>query len=365
MKMRITESQFNKSYEKVSEAPAADAPRKPVNKDAADCNEILLGYYCAGKSWGRYHESSKVRAALKKYKEMLDYWKPGEYENQDGRAQAQAQEALAWAAANDYDGSVTKVWWTARPGVLAKAVGYDVDSSKNPTDVLLQFGKTEFLGLSAKSTGKSSGDIGFKNPGIKPLGNKTQSDLVAAAIKKMNSRSIKSLDFGDEKDNGKRKAYLKKIGAYPIPQGQRTPTEVGAPYYKAGAKVLGAVRDELLSAFDRMPQEDVLVHLLDDWLDAYGGMPHYIKVVGYGKNGKYSAKVADPTYDDKTLLLSSNDVDFEPTGASSIFVLAGGEPIFKIRAKWESAPLASSIKFSGDPVAGLNLKNKEENEDEV
>ena len=341
--MKLTESQFEKSYNLKNEAPKKkddpNAPRMPRNKDAADCNEILVGYYCAGKKWGKYHESAKVRAELAKYRAMLDYWKPGEYEDQDGRAQEQAKEALAWAASNGYEGSVTKVWWTARPGVLAKAVGYDVDSSKNPTDVLLRFGKNKFLGISAKSTGKSSGDIGFKNPGIKPLGNKTQSNLVDAAIKAMNSRAIKKLDFNDESGNGARKEYLKKIGAYPIPQGQKTPTPKGVPYYKAGAKVLGAVRDELLDAYNKMSQEDLLVHLLDDWLDAYGGMPHYIKVVGYGRKGK-------------TLHLSSNEIGFEPTGISSLFVLAGGEPIFKIRAKWESAPLASSIKFSADPITG-------------
>ena len=172
--MKLTESQFEKSYNLKNEAPKKkddpNAPRMPRNKDAADCNEILVGYYCAGKKWGKYHESAKVRAELAKYRAMLDYWKPGEYEDQDGRAQEQAKEALAWAASNGYEGSVTKVWWTARPGVLAKAVGYDVDSSKNPTDVLLRFGKNKFLGISAKSTGKSSGDIGFKNPGIKPCG---------------------------------------------------------------------------------------------------------------------------------------------------------------------------------------------------
>ena len=36
---------------------------------------------------------------------------------------------------------------------------------KNPTDVLVEFTKGGFLGLSAKST-SGKGDIGFKNPGV-------------------------------------------------------------------------------------------------------------------------------------------------------------------------------------------------------
>ena len=348
--MKLTEAQFKRSHTTTIEEK--EEPRKPVNKDAADCNEILLGYYCAGKKWSLFHSAAKVRAELKKYKEMLDYWKPGEYENQDGRAQEQAKAALEWAAANEYKGPVTKVYWTARPGILSKAVGYDVDSRKNPTDTLLRFGKNKFLGLSAKSTGQSGGDIGFKNPGIGKLADLSQRDLVKTAQDEMNSRAIKNLDFNDETGNAKRKAYLKKIGAYPLPRGSKTPTEAGRPYYKAGHKVLAAVRDELLDAYNGMPQYERKMHFIDDWLDAAGGLPYYIKVVGFGKKGRYTAKVVDPINDEKTLVLSSNDVSFEPTGTSSILVTAGGEPLFKIRAKWESAPLASTIKFSGDPITG-------------
>ena len=101
-----------------------------------------------------------------------------------------------------------------------------------------------------------------------------------------------------------------------------------------------------------MPHYERKMHFIDDWLDAAGGLPYYIKVVGFGKKGRYTAKVVDPINDEKTLVLSSNDVSFEPTGTSSILVTAGGEPLFKIRAKWESAPLASTIKFSGDPITG-------------
>mgnify|MGYP003116378845 CR=1 FL=1 len=354
--MKLTEAQFEKSYNLKSEAPKKKddpaAPRRPVNKDGADCNEILLGYYCAGKKWSLFHDAKKVQEELKKYKEILDYHKPGEYENQDGRAQEQAKVALEWAAANKYKGKVTRVYWTARPGVLSKAVGYDVDSRKNPTDTLLRFGKNKFLGLSAKSTGQSSGDIGFKNPGIGKLADLSQRDLVNTAQKAMNSRSIKKLDFNDETGNGKRKAYLKKIGAYPLPRGSKTPTEAGMPYYKAGHKVLAAVRDELMDAYNDMSQEERKMHFIDDWLDAAGGLPYYIKVVGFGKKGRYTAKVVDPVYDEKTLVLSSSDVGFEPTGTSSILVTANGVGLFKIRAKWESAPLASTIKFSGDPLTG-------------
>ena len=178
--MKLTEAQFKRSHTTAIEEK--EEPRKPVIKYVADCNEILLGYYCAGKNWSRYHDAEKVQEELKKYKERLDYHKPGEYENQDGRAQEQAKAALEWAAANDYKGRVTKVYWTARPGILSKAVGYDVDSRKNPTDTLLRFGKDKFLGLSAKSTGQSGGDIGFKNPGIGKLADLSQRDLVKLSL---------------------------------------------------------------------------------------------------------------------------------------------------------------------------------------
>ena len=137
---------------------------KPVAAEVfkSDVNEILLGYHILGSTWDGFQDVVNVKSQLDIRSNQLD---KEEYEIQEERAKVQATKSLDWARANKYGNRVVKAWWTARKGTLSEAVGYEVDSSKNPTDTLVQFETDKFLGLSAKSTA-GKGDIGFKNPGI-------------------------------------------------------------------------------------------------------------------------------------------------------------------------------------------------------
>jgi len=233
---------------------------------------------------------------------------------------------------------------------LAKAVETDVDSKKNPTDTLYKFSSDAFLGVSAKST-KGKGEIGFKNPGIGSLGKALGVDLVGVA-KPMLLKVSEKLDWGDAKTFAAKKQYLKDIGAYPMPKGSRTPTPAGQPYYSAGHEVLAVSRDALMKAYLSMPIEDLKEHFLDGWIDAKDRYPYYIKVTGHGKNGNYTASVMDPLNNDKLKKISSEHIELEEVGLSSIGVWAGegadATKLFKIRFKWESSPLTSGLKLSGE-----------------
>jgi hypothetical protein len=120
-----------------------------ANTDAADINEILFGYYLAGENWNKFEGAKDAQTQIERKREKVG---DDVYNDQDGKAKTMASVLTQWARTNGYDGKITKVWWTARPGVLSKAVGVAVDSRKNPTDILVQFSSGEFLGLSAKST---------------------------------------------------------------------------------------------------------------------------------------------------------------------------------------------------------------------
>lgn len=337
--MRLTKEQFDKSYE------ATDPLREQKNTYLADINEILVGYYCANEDWSLFgSESSKVQETLATRREQV-----GEdaYADQDGRAREQAKEVMMWARENDYDASLTRVYWTARPGDLSRAVGTDVDSRKNPTDTLLQFGEDQFLGVSAKSTGGKT-DIGFKNPGIGSLARMLNVDLVKPAAA-LQAKLMKQLDFGGADTKTGRKAHMKAIAG-----GQKmTAVPELEPYYRAGTKVLRTIRDRLIAVYLDMDIDDLKEHFLDVWIDAKGVYPYYVKATGFGKDGNYSAKVEDPLKNEKLKKLSSEHIELEELGGNSIGVWAGeGEDqtkLFRIRLKWESAPLASSIKLSGDP----------------
>ena len=128
----------------------------------ADVNEILLGYHILGSTWIGFQGKTDAENQLNNRRSQIG---DTDYNIQEERAKVMATKSLDWARANNYGNRVVKAWWTARPGILSEAVGYEVDSSKNPTDTLVQFETDNFLGLSAKSTA-GKGDIGFKNPGI-------------------------------------------------------------------------------------------------------------------------------------------------------------------------------------------------------
>jgi hypothetical protein len=83
-------------------------------------------------------------------------------------------------------------------------------------------------------------------------------------------------------------------------------------------------------------------------MDAGQIFPPYIKVTGFGNKPPYTAKVTDPL-DNEKLDALSKPIKFEKIGNDSVGVKAGNIRIMKMRIKFESEKLASSVKLSGDP----------------
>ena len=297
------------------------------NTDAADVNEIMMGYFLAG-DWRKFEGAKDAKSQHANKSEKI-----GEEETkaQTDRAKVMAKEVIAWSKKNGYNGKVKKIWWTARPGVLSKAVGVAVDSRKNPTDVLIQFSDGEFLGVSAKST-KTSGDIGFKNPGIGTVSKNLKIDLSGH-----NTDAVEALLKQYPDLSRSAKTRKKEI---------RVDSKIAKRAEELGAKVLNSIRDDLLKSLKTKKDEDLKEYLLSDWLDAKDAVyPRYVKVTGM----KTGASIEDPMSNTKIAALSSEDVVLSKVGNDSIGVMAGKKRIMKMRAKFESQKLASSVKFSGDP----------------
>ena len=296
-----------------------------ANTDIADVNEIQLGYFLSN-NWRNFVDSpaAKKQLALKK-KKVGD----AEYATQTGRAETMAKEIISWSKKNGYNGKVAKVWWTARPNVLSKAVGTQVDSRKNPTDVLVQFTDGEFLGLSAKTT-KTQGDIGFKNPGLGTIEKNLNVKLGAPAQEAIDKFSK---DFDVSKSAAARK---KEIRA------DKAKVDKANQY---GAIVLNKIRDNLFTRLKKMDNNVLMSYLLNDWMDAKSSYPRYIKVTGM----KRGAKVEDPMANSKITALSTSKIKLTKVGNDSVGVQAGNKRVMKMRVKYESQKLASTIKFSGDP----------------
>ena len=297
------------------------------NTDLADVNEI----YCAfALNKNKFPDS----ASEAQYKKKIELLTEEQIIQQVGRATAMSKDFLMWAKKHGYDG-VQKVYWTARPGFSFKAVvGRDVNQKKNPTDVLIKFKRGGFLGLSAKST-SGKADIGFKNPGVGTV----EKDL-GIDLNDINKRAIQEIikDFDLPPSASSRKNAFRKNKA------TKMVTE------KVGQAVLNEMREFMLKTVNKLDQLKRRDYIMKSWIDASDELyPPYVKVTGRGTKTPFTADIEDPLNNPKLKALMEKKIMFEKVGNESIGVKAGNKKILKMRFKYESEKLASSMKMSGDP----------------
>lgn len=300
-----------------------------ANTVLSDINEIYTGFFLNGQKWYDTEAKNQFNARCKQAK-------PEEVADAIGKAKVMAEEFIVWAKANGYKLPIKNVWWTARPGSMSSAVGREVDQKKNPTDILVKFASGPadgFLGLSAKAT-QGKGDIGFKNPGLGTVDRNLNMKL-GAEYEKILKATIKK--FALPEAAAARKSFIRGN------PGIKKQTE------DIGVKLLAAMRDELLLRLKKFKQPELMKYLLSDWMDAEVLYPPYIKVTGQGNKEPYKAVVMDPTSNPKLDALSKYKITLEKVGNESIGVMAGEKKIMKIRFKFESEKMASSVKLSGDP----------------
>jgi hypothetical protein len=302
------------------------------NTAGADINEIMFGFLAANGSWDTFVNGEE---AQEKLEQRLKEVPKQEADDQVARAHEMLSETLKWGSANGWDGDIVKVWWTARPGALQSAVGSREVSPQNPTDILLQFADESFLGISAKST-KRNADVGFKNPGVGSIGKSLGVDL-RAILEGLDTVTLKALGI-DQLPAQRRKAYIRANPA------------IKEKVDEVGRVILNKLRDALLEHLSSMSDESIRDHLVKNWLDAGENYPYYVKVTGRGQSRKgYSASLEVPVASEKYKMLMSETVELVPVGNDSVGVIAGGKRIMKMRFKYESQKLASSLKMSGDP----------------
>tara|TARA_R100000479_G_C6370992_1_gene197034 strand:- start:314 stop:1219 length:906 start_codon:yes stop_codon:yes gene_type:complete len=297
------------------------------NTDLADVNEIYVAFVLNGNEF-------PDSASEQQYNKKLELLNQTQQQQQIGRAIVMVEDFLSWAKSNGYSG-VKKVYWTARPGFSFKGVvGVDVDQRKNPTDVLVEFRKGGFLGLSAKST-SGKGDIGFKNPGVGTV----DKDL-NLKLNEINKEAQKNIveEFKLPTSASARKTAIRKNKA------------IQKVTDSNGTKVLNECRDVLLKRLNKQTQTERRDYIIKSWIDASQELyPPYVKVTGRGTKAPYSASVEDPLNNPKLKAILNDKISFEDVGNDSVGVKAGSKKILKMRFKFESEKLASSLKMSGDP----------------
>jgi len=303
----------------------------PNLTDLSDVNELFILFLLSSETWS----SQEVKDIFdKKYQSI------GEEEAslQLERARFMVQAFLSWAEQAGYLTPIKNVWWTGRPGTLQSIFQINIDQRKNPTDILVQFtdGPSDgYLGMSAKST-RGRSDISFKNLGVGSVETDLQIDI-SSATNQMTDDVIKQLGLPVQMEE--RKTFI------------RSNPEIRSLTRQAGTQILEKVRDILFDKLKEFDDEYLKCYILDTWLNAsVDKYPPYIKVTGIGKKlGSIRARVEHPLDNDKVRSLSQGLIYIEKYGWASVGVSGSDKRVMKIRAKYSSEKLASSLKLMGDP----------------
>lgn len=302
----------------------------PANTLGADINELSLGYFLNNEKW--YDAESGAERTFKQRKSQVT---SEEFQSQVNRARVMTDEVKKLLKTKFNDAKIVNVFWTARMGSLAAATGNkDINQRQNPTDILLQLNQNRWLGLSAKSTGGKT-DIAFKNPGLGTI-----ETALGVSLKPIPEKAVAGMvkRFKLPTSTDARKQYI------------RSKSVLVEQASAEGEKVLAGIRNAVFAKMSTMTSAQLKQYVIISWMDATTGMfPPYVKVTGFGSKEPFTAKIDDPLQNSKIDHLNMFKIKIVKVGATAIGIQAGTYKIMKQRVKWESQPMASSIKFSGEP----------------
>lgn len=259
------------------------------------------------------------------------------------KSEAMTNEFISWARTQSNMRMPTEIWWSAKPNSLFGVMDGFITSQSNPSDIITVFDNKYPIGISAKSAGKSGKVSCFKNIGLgtisKFLGVRLESIYEGAvlvfneSVSKTHNRSLSNVA----------KDRKKQIRSNP---------HFCALAIQHGRACLKAIRDELIESYQQSSHEDrIREHLLIAWLNADSGMNlGYVKITGKKTKDGYSAVVDDIERDTTIDLLRTQPITFRKSGDTSIIVQAHGIDVFRIRIKFESQMMASSIKLAGETL---------------
>lgn len=244
--------------------------------------------------------------------------------------------------------SIDEIIWTAqlRGDNLAKAAGVEGLSDKNNQSDILVKGKDKdgnemVYGVSLKvatsSSTKYPNDIPFFNGGLKKEAERLGVSEVSENAAKSMKKALK--DIG-----------VKSATAAAAKKEIRENEETKAKADAAGKRILEEARDGLVSGLSNKSAEEVRA-----FLSSMTGAPSgagrnlpTLKLTGYS-SGKKTTKIEDAIEGKVAKAIAgAKDFQIEKAGASAVKIVADGVPVMKVRVKWESQALGSSLKISGE-----------------
>mgnify|MGYP001166407003 FL=1 len=298
-----------------------------ANTLGADINEICLTFLLN-------NDEFPDTVTAQQYEKRTANVSESEVEWQLGRAEAMYDKFLQFLSRNRY-GTPVRAYWTARPGFkFQPIIGFEVDQRLNPSDVLVELSTGKFYGISAKST--KSGGAGMKNPGIGTIDKYLGTNIVSVD-EKYSKMIIEKFSLPEKKDA--RKQFLKD-----------NPGVKKQVYDGYSSKALNEMRDLYLQRINQMSEQQKITFIATEWLNEDPEILKlpYVKITGSGTRAPYTAALYDPISNSKTKYLVKGPIKFSPVGNDAVGVTAANQRILKMRFKYASIQLASSLKMSGD-----------------
>lgn len=306
------------------------------NTPGADINEIHLGFLLNGGNW-----TGGMSAAKQTYDTRISQVPQKEQEWRIGQTYAMADAFLKKAESLGYFG-VKDVHWTARQGFDFKAINsnYEAESKENPSDLLVIFERSTSidsnLGLSAKSIQSPTGQAPFKNKGMKEIQEELLGgDSLTTFIEEQTNAFLRTHPKLS-KTASTRKNQIESLS--------KTMQEDVKKY--ANKYVYPGLQDILIKGLKKTGDIDVKYYVLNNLYDTIK-LPRFIKVTGRGTNPPYNAVVSDPlSSSDFKALISNDPITYEKIGETSVGIKIRGNKLFKIRFKYSSTAMSSSMKLS-------------------
>lgn len=243
------------------------------------------------------------------------------------RAKVMANAVATYIATERPNESLSHVQWVGRI------------ASYNPSDVVCHFESGTQLGISCKST-RTRGGICFKNAGVRHFKQHMGLDFRPIYEKAAKDFCVQySLPF----KNNERKLFLRQ-----------NPTLQNLAQ-RVAEETLMQITTLIYDKLCQQSQDWMRDYCLRHWMDYYADVP-WIRVTGMGKNAPFEALIEDPKQmhgpyaAPEYVALSTHGIKLCRIKNTSIGIYAGDTPVFKIRAKYDTEKLASSLKFLGEPI---------------
>jgi hypothetical protein len=247
--------------------------------------------------------------------------------------QVERARAMAGACAREFlSHEMASIDWVAQGSRLYDRIPRA--SKAHPADLLVTFTSTTspYMGLSCKSTnGPPGSEVALKNPGIGALEKTLRCNL--RYVEQPYLASVcGSLGLSSSQETRKQEIRDRGLQSQTHAVGRAVLSAVVTELCEEGLATLGP---DALARF-------VAQHLCDCDTTTF---PPYLRVTGYGsRTGAYRARVFNP------LARTLTDVTWTRVAPTTVKFTSAGRPVCLLRAKYESEMLASTLKFSVDPV---------------